>query len=31
MRKARERTTRGRNATVADPAGYSAATCEILG
>ena len=31
MRNARERTTRGHHATVADPDGYSAATCEILG
>ena len=31
MRNAREITQGGREPTVADPAGYSAATCEILG
>ena len=31
MRNAREITTRGHRVTIADPAGYSAAVCEILG
>ena len=31
MRNARERTTAGHKAAVADPQGYSAATCEIVG
>ena len=31
VRNARELTTRGRRPTVADPDGYSATTCEILG
>jgi hypothetical protein len=31
MRNARELTTKGHKAAVADPEGYSAATCEIIG